>query len=101
MTLEQFKERYEELDRLLLDQRNALVEEYCEANRKYNVGDIISDGNTTIRISKFKWHSRTYNVPVISYSGYVLKKDLTPRKDKEIGFVFQSNVKKHIPYDAK
>ena len=75
-------------------QKNELYLKYAESNRTNNVGDVITDGSSTIEIKKhvvrFTGLSR---YPDIVYSGIKLKKDLTPYKNGDWDTIWQSNIK--------
>lgn len=95
------KEKYDaEMDLLEkehLDAVRSLKVKFAFANNPYQMGDIIKDHQSIIRIEKIQ--ATTANLqkyPECVYSGPQLKKDLTPRKDGNREQIWQSNVKEKI-----
>ena len=69
--------------------------EYCKSNNPHNVGDIISnkDSTTIIKIEKITFSSGMLRLkPECVYNGARLKKDLTPYKSGEKDVIWQSNI---------
>lgn len=67
--------------------KNRLYYKFALANRLYEAGDIISNGDLIIQVSKFKV-GKTLGLPYPIYIGLELKKDLTPKKNETIGSIF-------------
>ena len=61
--------------------REKLYKEYALSNAKFKIGETIRDSRWSFVIDKITTY-KAYDFPVAVYHGFELKKDLTPRKDK-------------------
>lgn len=60
-----------------------LNRQYALESAKFKVGDIIKDLRWTFKVDRITYSSSSmFKFPVPIYEGFELKKDLTPRKDK-------------------
>ena len=78
----------------------AVLESFLYANKKYKVGDILSDKERTISVRRFScgnrwlWHmwEKQDDSLDVSYSGYLLDKNGKPRADGAKATIWQSDV---------
>ena len=69
--------------------------EFANANNTVKIGDIVCDHIGSVLVDEMGYHSPGWNqLPGCTYSGFELKKDLTPRKDGARRTVYQSNLNK-------
>ena len=87
MTEQEYKQRLKELETEHEAAKRNLMIEYAANNRKYKIGDIITNHIMTILIDGFSTYS-SFSEPIPVYKGLVLRKDLTPRKDRERGNIY-------------
>lgn len=74
-----------------LDRRKVL-EDYCNENNPYKVGDTFTDHIGTIKIDKIgHYFTSDYDRSCCIYFGNELKKDGTPKKNDKIRSAYQSN----------
>lgn len=81
------------LEKKHLGLKNALIQKYGLSKAKFKVGDIIRDGATTILVERITvsvmFGGTSSPEPV--YRGIELKKDLTPKKNGDIGVIYGSH----------
>lgn len=61
--------------------KRKLASDFALSSAKFKVGDVIKDSRWTFKIDTISVYL-DFNDPQPIYHGYELKKDLTPRKDK-------------------
>ncbi len=84
------QEYYSELKQIEEDYKSSkmkLYEKFAKENRIYELGDIIKDHCKTILVEKFGVN-KTFELPQPIYIGAELKKDLTPKKNQDTGYVY-------------
>lgn len=82
------------LDKKHKAERKELAKRYAKKNTLYEKGQIIRDDSCTIKIDNVSYGVPFGgNIPEPYYLGYVLKKDLTPRKNEERSWIRQSQIK--------
>ena len=79
MTQEQYDLKLKDINNSFEEAKKNLYIEYAKSQRKYKIGDIITDGSVILLIEKFGTN-KTFGMPQPTYIGKLLKKDLTPRK---------------------
>lgn len=95
MTKEQYKERWEQLNKDFQFNINRLKEEFAFANNPYNEGDIFTDNIGKIRIETIDVTIPFgESLPSCVFYGPELKADGTPKKSGEKRKAFQCNEKK-------
>lgn len=72
--------------------KKALYVEYVRTNAKYKIGDIICDCVDSIKITRIGYVLKRGNIE-ISYFGILLTKQLKPRKDGSIKYIYEKNIK--------
>jgi hypothetical protein len=83
MTKQEYQNRLKELEEKFEKDKKQLAQDFVFSNLKYKVGDIVvTDNVSSIKVDDIKCGYGLFSVPHVSYWGYELKKDLTPRKDK-------------------
>lgn len=92
MEVEEYKEKLKQIRDEALQKEKDLNREFAKSNRKYSIGDIISDSGCTIKIEKYGIDFDSSRLPVIYYLGTLLKKDLTPMKKPTTRSVWPSNI---------
>jgi hypothetical protein len=70
-------------------QKKEVMQQYCDANNPYKIGDKFSDHIGTIIVEKIRYSYG--DRPCCVYFGTELKKDGTPRKDNNKRQAWQSN----------
>lgn len=94
MTPEEYKEKLEKLKTDFEINKRNLAKEYAFSHNTYKIGDVITNGVNCIKIDKIKYSmGRFGSLPECVYEGPLLKKDLTERKDKQLGCVYYSHIK--------
>lgn len=73
--------------------KSNLYKKFAKSNIIYNIGDIITNCNTEITIMVEKYGTYVSSTeklpkPIYIYIGIMVKKDLTPKKSKEIGNIY-------------
>ena len=97
MNKEEYHRRKAGIEKKCRDKINALNREYVMANKKYNVGDIISSGSTTIKVDNITVSFMSI-FPLAVYHGLQLKKNLQPYESGERIDVWEDCVTKcHRP----
>ena len=77
----EYERRLKEIDAAAYAEKKKLYYEFGMSKAKFKVGDIIKDFRWALLIDKIEVH-KVLGDPEPVYSGIELKKDLTPRKDK-------------------
>ena len=91
MNKEEYQEELENIINSHNDEIRSHKMKFAKANRKANIGDIISDHCCTIKVDKELVYLS--EEPYMVYLGIALKKDLTPRKDGKRDSVHECNMK--------
>ena len=97
MTADEYKQKLLDIKAEYIKKRNSLEEEFALSNNTVEIGDIVSDGSSTIRVEKFGF-IRTTSLPSIYYIGVRLTKKLKPYMNGEKTSVFL--VEKHIKKES-
>lgn len=92
MEAEAYKLKLKEIREEALEKEKRLNREFALLNRKYVIGDIISDKSCSIKVEKYGIDFDANRLPVIYYLGPMLKKDLTPMKKSTTRSVWPSNI---------
>ncbi len=87
MTEEQYKSELKEIEDNYESNKRKLYLKYANSKRIYNLGDIIKDHHQTIIIERFGV-DKMFGLPRPIYIGTELRKDLTPKKSHNIGYVY-------------
>jgi hypothetical protein len=95
MELSDYKQKMKELEEAHKLAKQNLAREYALANNPCKVGDIVTDGDTIIRIEKIITYL-DYDKPECHYKGIVLKKDLKPTKVRKEYSILQRYVKQTL-----
>ena len=90
-----YEEELAELDKKYNTEKFLLVKKHAYLSRKYEIGDIITDGNIIIKIDRFTPICFCSNPTLILY-GIKLKKDLTPLKNNSRDSMYQNYVTKKL-----
>jgi len=94
VTKEELKTLLDAIEKEYKDKKYQAYKRFADLNDPYKKGDIVTDGDTTIRIEKIYLSSLlNEGIPSRRYSGPRLKKDLTPFKSGEHDSVFQTSAK--------
>jgi len=72
---------------------NQLYLEYAKSNRKYNIGDKVTDHIGSIIVEKFRVTINIEGLPENVYIGPELKKDGTPKKNGDVRPIYESNIR--------
>lgn len=92
MEVDEYKLKIKQIRDKALEDEKQLNREFAKSNRKYSVGDIISDTSGSIKVEKYGIDFDSNRLPVLYYMGTELKKDLTPFKKHSIRAVWPSNI---------
>ena len=72
-----------------VEQIRKLDRKFAESGCEAKVGSIINDHQGSIEVTKIiALHNGGNQYPCIKFQGYILKKDLMPRKDKRKRWVY-------------
>lgn len=94
MTLDEFNKAIEQAVVDCENQKKKLLIQFCKANAKFKVGDIIEDHSERIKVEKIM-SSWGFGDPQPCYEGVVLRKsDNTPKQSGHKRTVYQNNVVK-------
>jgi hypothetical protein len=91
---EEYHRRIDAIEKKCREKVNALNREYVMANKKYNVGDIISDSSHTIKVDNIGVSCISIH-PKAVYHGPQLKKNLQPYKNGDRISIWENSVTKH------
>lgn len=72
-------------------QKELIDKEFVLKKAKFKKGDVIKYSDDIILIDKLSYYINSNKMPCPSYHGLILKKDLTPRKDKSRGGVYSND----------
>lgn len=92
MTIEEYKERINQLELEYNRKKRELQKEYAKLNVPHKIGDVVEDHIGKLKIERiaFIWTAR--DEVEYEYFGIELKKDGTPCKRQTGRGVYQSNV---------
>lgn len=89
MTKEEYEKTLFELNQKFKKEKYKLAKEFALSNNDVKIGDIVSDGNNMISVSKFCIDFGYPNpIPYVYYKGIKLTKKLKPFKTGELGVVY-------------
>lgn len=80
MTESEYDIKLKQIEEEAKAKRIELIKNYANDLVIFSIGDIVKTESSTIKIDKISAY-RAFSYPMPTYSGYELKKDLTPRKD--------------------
>ena len=85
------------------EKKKSSIIAYCDANNPYDIGDIISDHLSTIKIDKIKYTRGMLRLdPECIYYGEKLRKsDMKPFKNGDRECIYQSNINEVINETAR
>lgn len=92
MEVEEYKLKLTAIRNEALENEKLLNREYAKSNRKYTIGDIISDSNGSIKIDKYGIDFDSNRLPVLYYLGTELNKTLEPKKKHSTRAIWPSNI---------
>lgn len=90
MTREIYDNRLKEINKAYEEAKQKLYVEYAREERKFQIGDIIQQGDTIIKITSFK-AGKFSELPYPIYVGVKLTKKLLPFKSNEEDSVLGNN----------
>ena len=82
MEVLEYNQRLKKLEEDFEKAKRQLYHDYAMSQTIFKNGDIIKDERWILRIDKITSYMGFHSLPQPVYSGYELKKDLTPRKDR-------------------
>lgn len=89
MTKDELTTKIKELDRQHKVALNRVYKEYALSNNKVELGDVVVDGNITIKVEKLGFYKKSSGESAMRYHGPRLKKDGTSYKSGECCNVYQ------------
>jgi hypothetical protein len=92
MKYEDYLKQKEELTLEFEGKKLDLMIKFVKENNPYKIGDKITDHIGTILIEKIGMGISLSNIPCATYTGVELKKDGTPKKQRNIRHVWLCNV---------
>ncbi len=92
MTPEEYKAATTQIDVEANEKKKILNRQYAINNRQFVIGDIITDSQGSILISKYGISFDSNHLPTIYYIGVELKKDLTPTKAGKTRVIWPSHI---------
>jgi len=91
MTEQDYFIKLADLQAKLKIEEKKLIKEYVQSNATLKIGQIATDSSGSIEIDLI-YGSRinSNHIPVITYYGVILKKDGTPKKNRERRSIYQT-----------
>jgi|GEM_PF-2644418 len=99
MNREDYKHKRSEMLNRHSGEIAGLEREFALSNSDVNVGDIVVDHISAVDVRKIKYTTFATEFPCCVYEGYELTKKMKRRKNKNIRYVDQRNVKEVISVD--
>ncbi|RZM21306.1 MAG: hypothetical protein EOO88_33695 [Pedobacter sp.] len=96
MTYQEYNQRLSQLEERFQIEKDALVVECALANNPYQVGDVFTDYNGSIRIESIRPY-RAHQLPTCAFYGLVLTNDESPDKTQTRREAYQINDVGHNP----
>lgn len=95
MTEKEYDDELKKLEDEFLNKKRKLAILFVDSNRKYEIGDIISDRHSNKIKIKRVYPSLSFGskYPEAKYCGRVLKKDGTPTKIEKYEYISQRDIK--------
>ena len=87
MTEQEYNLEMEQIEADFDMAKRKLYVKFANSNRIYKIGDIIKDHCKIIVVERFGVY-KSFGLPEPTYIGIELKKDLTPKKSQEIGYIY-------------
>lgn len=96
MTLEEYRDKLNELKQRFDEEKKKLDKQYALANNEIEVGDIVIDHCRILRVERIAV-VLCENIPGCYYYGVELRKsDMQPKKKQDDACIWQRNIKKII-----
>jgi len=95
MTEQEYNQSLSDLKDKYESDKRKIDGQYAIGLNPYNIGDIIKDHNSILKIEKIGW-SYSYSGPTCLYKGIELKADLNPSKKQSCTTMYLSNVKQKL-----
>lgn len=92
MNESQYKSALKEIEREMRVKKSQLAAKYAKANRKHEIGLIVTDHIGSILVEKIMFTGGHSSLPDSVYEGPVLTKQNKPRKDGKTRAVYQFNI---------
>jgi hypothetical protein len=89
MTKEDLDKKIKEAKKQYESILNRIYKEYAFSNNEVCIGDVVVDGEITIRVEKFGFYKKFGGESAMRYFGPRLKKDGAPYKSNEHFWVYQ------------
>jgi vacuolar-type H+-ATPase subunit F/Vma7 len=93
MTLQEYKDKLQEIKNETTKKEQTLAIEYAKANNPYKVGDIVTDHIGSVIVEKMNYTITLNNIPCVVYVGSELSKDGTKKKKNSVRNVYQTNLR--------
>lgn len=90
MTEQEYNSRLEALENAFESGKKKLYYDFGMSKAKFKIGDLIRDERWAFVVDKITVN-KTFGLPEPVYHGFELKKDLTPRKDKNRVSIYGNN----------
>ena len=87
MTELDYKKELNEIEENYKAAKSVLYKKYAKSQIIYNIGDVVTNGLTTIKIEKYGTYIGL-GKPEIIYTGVELRKDMSPKKRQEITSIY-------------
>ena len=94
MTREEFRKRIDAIKKEADERAMELCRAYAYAHNDVQIGDMISDHKSTIRVERIGMCVGFGGIPEMRYCGPEYTKSGAPRKDGRFDWIYQSNIKK-------
>ena len=88
MDQKEYQEKLKVLEKEFNQKATALSIECGLSQKKYNIGDIITNGIWTIKVEAVRAYLGLEKCPMPVYHGASLTEDLVPKKNKEKGSIY-------------
>lgn len=94
MTIQEYKEKLQEIKNEAIKKEQILAVEYAKANNPYKVGDIVTDHVGSIQVERITYTMDINNIPCAVFIGYELNKNGSKKKIDSLRNVYQTNIRK-------
>ena len=94
MTKKQYKQELQRIIDQFERQKMDLAKTFALANNTVNIGDVIEDHTSRIKVDKIMYVLRSFDedLPCCVYEGYQLTIKGNIRKDKSTAIIYQTNI---------
>lgn len=90
MEKEVYEQKLNEIENECSQKKTKLMVDYGLSQKKFDVGDIITNNIYTIKVDKITVY-KSFGLPMPVYHGVELTKELVPKKNKNRGAIYSND----------